>query len=108
VLHIESAEQAAAKATIIAERHINRFVTGLDEAQASRPAAFDASGIGTQPVNFQQDGVVRWFRAFYAHVQQNAQSADGLVHDPMQNASGRSSDRSPPPDWRPGRLAPGP
>ena len=86
ISHIEAAEQAAAKATIVAERHINRFVTSLETSVAPRPAAFDASGIGPHPANFQQDFVVRWMTAFYAHAQVNAQSADGLVHDPEQNA----------------------
>lgn len=83
---IETAEQSAAKATVVAERHINRFVTSLEVSPSSRPAAFDASGIGVQPVNFQLGFIERWVTTFYEHVKLNALSVDGLVHDPEQNA----------------------
>jgi hypothetical protein len=86
ISHIETAEQAAAKATIVAERHINRFGTSLQSDGPRRPVTFDAAGIGAQPVNFQNDFVVRWMTAFYEHAKLNALSADGLVHDPEQNA----------------------
>ncbi len=85
ISHIETAEQGAAKATIVAERHINRFVATLGSEPEEVPVAYDASGIGLEPVAVQQDFVLRWLRAFYAHVQSNAQSADGLVHNPEQN-----------------------
>ncbi|HJZ20725.1 MAG TPA: virulence factor SrfC family protein, partial [Bradyrhizobium sp.] len=85
ISHIEVAEQAAAKATIVAERHINRFGTSLYSEGPPRPVTFDASGIGAQPVNFQNDFVVRWMTAFYEHAKLNALSVDGLVHDPEQN-----------------------
>jgi hypothetical protein len=85
ISHIETAEQGAAKATIVAERHINRFVATLGTAAEERPVAYDASGIGMEPVAVQQDFVIGWLKAFYAHVQSNAQSADGLVHNPEQN-----------------------
>ena len=86
ISHIETAEQAAAKATIVAERHVNRLVTTLRSDAEPRRITFDASGIGTMPVNFQQDFAVRWMTAFYEHARANALSADGLVHDPEQNA----------------------
>jgi hypothetical protein len=85
ISHIEVAEQAAAKATIVAERHINRFSTSLYSEGPPRPVTFDATGIGEQPVNFQNDFVVRWMTAFYEHAKLNALSVDGLVHDPEQN-----------------------
>jgi len=86
VSHIDTAEQAVAKATIIAERHINRFVTTLQSEPKRAPIAFDAAGIGERPANFQQEFPIAWLSAFYANVQSNAQSVDGLVHDPEQNA----------------------
>jgi hypothetical protein len=86
ISHIETAEQAAAKATIVAERHVNRLVTSLRSEQEPRRITFDASGIGAMPINFQQDFAVRWMTAFYEHARTNALSADGLVHDPEQNA----------------------
>ena len=85
ISHIETAEQGAAKATIVAERHINRFVATLGKEPQDVPVAYDASGIGMEPVAVQQDFVIRWLRTFYEHVQSNAQSADGLVHNPEQN-----------------------
>jgi hypothetical protein len=86
ISHIETAEQAAAKATIVAERHINRFGTSLTVDGELRRITFDAAGIGAHPVNFQNDFVVGWMTAFYEHAKVNALSADGLVHDPEQNA----------------------
>ena len=86
VSHIETSEQAAAKATIIAERSINRFVAFMGVTAPSHPTAFDADGITDQPVNFQQEFVVRWLRSFYDQVLANARSADGLIHDPEQNS----------------------
>jgi hypothetical protein len=85
VLHIETAEQGAAKATIVAERHINRFVTTLGSEAPPMAIAYEASGMALEPIAFQQDFVIRWFRTFYADVRSNAQSADGLVHNPEQN-----------------------
>jgi hypothetical protein len=86
ISHIETAEQAAAKATIVAERHVNRLVTTLRNEPEPRRITFDAGGIGSMPVNFQQDYAVRWMTAFYENARANALSADGLVHDPEQNA----------------------
>jgi hypothetical protein len=85
IAHIETAEQDAAKATIVAERHINRFVTHLGMNGHDAPIAYDASAIGEQPVPFQQEFVVGWFTAFYGHVQANATSGDGLIHDRQEN-----------------------
>jgi len=84
--HIETADKAAAKATIVAERHINRFVISLGAAQPARESAFNASGIGDRPVEFQQDFVLGWVRTFYEQAVANAQSSDGLIHDAEQNA----------------------
>jgi hypothetical protein len=86
ISHIETAEQAAAKATIVAERHVNRLVTTLRNEPEPRRITFDAGGISSMPVNFQRDYAVRWMRSFYQHARTNALSADGLVHDPEQNA----------------------
>jgi hypothetical protein len=58
VSHIETTEQAAAKATIIAERSINHFVRFMGAASAARTTVFDADGIADQPVNFQQAFVI--------------------------------------------------
>jgi hypothetical protein len=85
ISHVETAEQAVAKATIVAERYVNRFVTSLQSGSIRPPVAFDANGIGEDPSNFQHDFVVGWLSTFYQHVQTNAQTADGLVHDPEQN-----------------------
>jgi len=85
ISHIETAEQSAAKATIVAERHINRFVSTLGGEPEQRAIAFDIGGMGQEVSAFQHDFVLGWFKSFYAHVQRNAQSADGLVHDPEQN-----------------------
>ena len=86
ISHFGTAEQAASKATIVAERLVGRFVTELATASNSqRPAVFDTGGIGEEPDNFQQTFAIDWLRGFYAHVITNAQSIDGLVHDPEQN-----------------------
>lgn len=85
IAHIENAEQDAAKATIVAERHINRFVTHLEMNGSDVPIAYDASGIGEEPVPFQQEFVVGWFTAFYGHVHSNATYGDGLIHDRQEN-----------------------
>lgn len=86
VSHIETAEQAAAKATIVAERHINSFVTSLGVALPARPIAYDALGIGAAPAPYHQDFVLFWLKSFYDQALANARSSDGLVHDPEQNA----------------------
>jgi hypothetical protein len=86
ISHIETAEQAAAKATIVAERHVNRLVTTLRADAEPRRITFEPTGIGAMPINFQQDFADRWMTAFYEHARTNALSADGLVHDPEQNA----------------------
>jgi hypothetical protein len=84
--HFGTAEQAAAKATLVAERLIGRFVTELEASVDLRPPpVFDAKGIGDKAANFQQEFAIAWLRAFYAHVIANAQSVDGQVHDPEQN-----------------------
>jgi hypothetical protein len=84
--HIETADKAAAKATIVAERHINRFVMSLGVTQKPRENVFDASGIGAKPDEFQQDFVIGWLKSFYDQAVANAQSSDGLIHDAEQNA----------------------
>jgi hypothetical protein len=84
--HIETADKAAAKATIVAERYINRFVMSLGTTQPPLDAAFDATGIGARPVEYQQDFILGWVRNFYDQAVANAQSSDGLIHDAEQNA----------------------
>jgi hypothetical protein len=84
--HIETADRAAAKATIVAERHINRFVMSLGAAPAPREPAFDAAGIGAKPAEFQQEFILGWVKSFYEQALANAQSSDGLIHDAEQNA----------------------
>jgi hypothetical protein len=84
--HIETAEQAAAKATIVAERYINRFISSLGVEQPQRAIAFEASGIGDRPADFQQDFVITWLKSFYDQALVNARSSDGLIHDAEQNA----------------------
>ena len=84
--HIETAEQAAAKATIVAERHINRFIATLGVEQPQRAIAFDSSAIGDRPADFQQDFVITWLKSFYDQALANARSSDGLIHDAEQNA----------------------
>jgi hypothetical protein len=86
VSHIERIEQSVAKATVVAENKINSFVSTLGPTRHGRPIHFDADGIGQAKVNFQQDFVVAWLKSFYAEVVANAQSEDGLIHDPIQNA----------------------
>ncbi|ARN81130.1 virulence factor SrfC family protein [Methylocystis bryophila] len=84
--HIETTEQAAAKATIIAERLINRFVSTLGVDQAARDTRFDASGIGEHPTDFRQEFFLTWLKSFYDQTIANALSSDGLILDPEQNA----------------------
>lgn len=84
--HIETTEQAAAKATIIAERLINRFVSTLGVDQAARNTHFDASGIGEQPTDFRQEFSLMWLQSFSDQTIENARSSDGLILDPEQNA----------------------
>lgn len=88
VSHLDKAELSAAKATIVAERRINGFVTGLalNGGERAKPVAFDGSVIPAEPENFPQSFIERWVVAFYGHVTANAQSVDGLVHDAEQNA----------------------
>jgi hypothetical protein len=64
---------------------VNRFVTGLGAAEQNRPILFDAAGMEELQMSFHDEFAVSWLRAFYAHLQQNAQTADGLVHDAEQN-----------------------
>jgi hypothetical protein len=86
IAHFGIAQQAAAKATIVAERLIGRFVTELGASSQSRPEpTFDVRGITEEPIDIQQNFAVGWLRAFYTHAIANAQSVDGLVHDPEQN-----------------------
>jgi hypothetical protein len=62
ISHVETAEQAVAKATIIAERHVNRFVTSLQTDRTRPPVTFDADGIREHPSNFQHEFVLAWLR----------------------------------------------
>ena len=85
ITHLERPNEIWAKATIVAERVLNRFVTGLGGTEHTRPVLFDAVGMEELLMSFQDEFAVAWLRAFYAHLQQNAQTADGLVHDAEQN-----------------------
>ncbi|HYA79531.1 MAG TPA: virulence factor SrfC family protein [Methylocystis sp.] len=84
--HIETTEQASAKATIVAERLINRFVSTLGVDQPARETSFEASGIGDQPADFRQDFFLGWLKSFYDQTVANALSSDGLILDPEENA----------------------
>lgn len=86
VAHTETAEKAAAKATIVAEKMVNSFVTSFGTAEPRPRAAFDAAGMCDAPADFAQTFAMVWLRAFYRSVEANAQSDDGLVHNAEQNA----------------------
>jgi hypothetical protein len=86
VAHIETAEQKAAKATIVADRLINQFVASLGVEPEARPLTFDATGIGETPINFRDQFAIGWLRSWHEQVLINARSSDGLVHDAEQNA----------------------
>jgi hypothetical protein len=83
--HLERPHEIWAKATIVAERVLNRFVTALGGQGQERPVLFDAAGMEHLQMSFQEEFAVSWLRAFYTHLRENAQTADGLVHDAEQN-----------------------
>jgi hypothetical protein len=88
ILHFGPSEQAAIKATIVAERLINNFVAGLGNSntrESRRQIVFNADGMADEPANFQLDFAMAWLDAFSVHAIENAKSVDGLVHDPEQN-----------------------
>ncbi|HEX4411066.1 MAG TPA: virulence factor SrfC family protein [Xanthobacteraceae bacterium] len=86
VVHLGPANEAVSKAAIVAERIVGRFVGAMGARTDSRAASvFDASGIGAEPTNVQENFAIDWLKAFYDTVITNAQSMDGLVHDPEQN-----------------------
>lgn len=101
----ETNEAIARKAALVAERLINRFVSELDFDKiaaatqlerfrddleepvfATRPVAFDASGIGEQQPDFTTRFMEQWGRAFRTTVSQNAVAKTGSAEDAMQNA----------------------
>ncbi|HWJ17897.1 MAG TPA: virulence factor SrfC family protein, partial [Geobacterales bacterium] len=85
IAHLERPHEIWAKATIVAERVLNRFVTTLGSAGPEHPVLFDAAGMDQLQMSFQEEFAVSWLRSFYAHLKENAQTADGLVHDAEQN-----------------------
>jgi hypothetical protein len=88
ILHFGPSEQAAIKATIVAERLIKNFVAGLGNSntqESRRQIVFNADGMADEPANFQLDFAMAWLEAFSVHAIENAKSVDGLVHDPEQN-----------------------
>ena len=85
IAHLERPHEIWAKATIVSERVLNRFVTALGGGP-ERPVLFDAAGMEQLQMSFQEEFAVSWLRAFYAHLKENAQTADGLVHDAEQNS----------------------
>ena len=96
VVHVEKVQQVSAKATIVAERVLNRFVTGLGAAEPAKPVKFDARDLNLdQPdMNFQLEFSKAWRQAFRLQLEENAKSADGLVHDAQQNSAFGGN-----PDW---------
>jgi hypothetical protein len=83
--HVEATDKAASKATIVAERLINRFVITFGVAEAPRAIAFDASGLGAKPADYQEQFILGWVKTFYEQAIANAQTTDGLIHDIEQN-----------------------
>jgi hypothetical protein len=85
VSHTEGVEQAFAKATIVCERMINRFVSDLGfDARRPEPT-FDAKGLTLSNGASGRDFAVRWLGALHEQFIANAQSADGLIADVEQN-----------------------
>jgi hypothetical protein len=83
---VEGIEQASAKATIVCERLINRFVSDLD-LEAPRPQpVFDAKDILSNNGEGPGDLVINWLRKLREHILANARSGDGLIDNPEQNA----------------------
>ncbi len=86
VSHLGSVEEASAKATIVCERMINRFVSDLGTNAARPDAVFNANGLTKIDGAAPRDFAVRWLGGLHDHFIANAQSADGLIGDVEQNA----------------------
>jgi hypothetical protein len=106
VLFIENNDAVVAKATLIAAKVLNSYVStlGYDKrALEQRPTApnledgegpifadkavvHDASGIGEKRTHFADNYAVDWSAAFHAALRDNALSVDGSIQDPVQNA----------------------
>jgi hypothetical protein len=86
VSHTEVAEQASAKATIVCERVINRFVSDLALDSPRPEPVFDSIGFALTDGAGTREFAVRWLGALNDQIVVNAQSADGLIEDVEQNA----------------------
>jgi hypothetical protein len=71
---------------IVGERILNKFVTQLEQLEKPETPRFDATGLSFDPnKNYQADYASEWRRAFRRQLEENAKSADGLVHDAQEN-----------------------
>ena len=106
VLFIENNDAIVAKATLIAAKVLNSFVSTLgydkrpieqrptapnvEDADgpifADGPVVHDASGIGEKRAHFADNYAIDWCAAFHASLRDNASSLDGAIQDPIQNA----------------------
>jgi hypothetical protein len=102
----ENNDAIVAKATLIAAKVLNSFVStlgydkkpveqrpsapNLENAEgpifAVKPVVHDASGIGEKRTHFADNYAVDWCAAFHASLRDNALSLDGSIQDPVQNA----------------------
>jgi len=102
--HIEKTDTVIAKATVVAETILNRFVAtmGYDDIPidkrpligkgetrrpifAPRVVVHDAKNIGQEPEAFGFSFAVDWCAALNTTVVENASTQDGLMQDPIQN-----------------------
>ena len=106
IIHLESNDAIAAKATTVAARLLNDFVAtfGYDLQPVDRrpkvpvgenkerpvflssAVVHDASGIGAERRTFQFDFAVDWCIALRQSLRENASTEDGSMQDPVQNA----------------------
>jgi hypothetical protein len=88
ILPTEPAEAQTTKGALVAERLLNQFVTELRVFTGVRAANETASidSIPAKPVPFADQYFTRWLTDFFELVDANAASADGRVHDVIQNA----------------------
>ncbi len=82
----EPVEQASAKATIVAERLINRFVSELALDELRPEPVFDAKGLAASYGAAPNALVIKWLGKLHEQIIANARSSDGLIEDPEQNA----------------------
>jgi len=81
----EGVEQASAKAAIVSERLINRFVSDLVLDAARPEPAFDARGLVESDGSATNQMVIHWLGTLHEQILANAQTGDGLIDDPEQN-----------------------